>query len=183
MVDEIQSCIWSADIFMFREYGLQPDFVSIGKGFPGGQYAASRILGTAQYDTMQQFGALVTNGQEELASLAYLITLAFAESNREYVAELGDYYAQFLDHLASEFADVIETVEGWRHLSALRFYNVDLAVRFTKAMNTAGYDVSAQTYKASCPPTILTKIPLIASYAMVDQFVGQMARSLASLRS
>jgi 4-aminobutyrate aminotransferase-like enzyme len=183
MADEIQSCIWSADIFMFREYGLQPDFVSIGKGFPGGQYAASRILGTAQYDTMQQFGALVTNGQEELASLAYLITMAFVESNREYVAALGDYYAQSLRNLASEFSDVIETVEGWRHLSALRCYNVDLAVQFTKAMNAAGYDVSAQTYKASCPPTILTKIPLIASYAMVDQFVGQMAQSLASLRS
>lgn len=183
LVDEIQSCIWSADIFMFREYGLQPDFVSIGKGFPGGQYAASRILGTAQFDTMQQFGALVTNGQEELASLAYLVTMAFVEANREYVAALGDYYADSLHDLASEFSDVIETVEGWRHLSTLRFYEVDPAVRFMKAMNAAGYDVSAQTYKASCPPTILTKIPLIASYAMVDRFVGQMSQSLASFRS
>lgn len=182
LVDEIQSCLWSADLFMFREYGLQPDFVSIGKGFPGGQYAASRILGTAPYDTMQQFGALVTNGQEELASLAYLVTMAFAEANREYVVALGDYYADCLNGLASEFSDVVETVEGWRHLSALRFYDVDLAVRFIKVMNAAGYDISAQTYKASCPPTVLTKIPLIASYAMVDRFVGQIGQSMAGLR-
>ncbi|NLE46349.1 MAG: aminotransferase class III-fold pyridoxal phosphate-dependent enzyme, partial [Chloroflexi bacterium] len=35
MVDEIQSCVWAPDLFLFREYGLQPDLVSIGKGFPG----------------------------------------------------------------------------------------------------------------------------------------------------
>jgi acetylornithine/succinyldiaminopimelate/putrescine aminotransferase len=182
MVDEIQSCIWSADIFMYREYGLRPDFVSVGKGFPGGQYAASRILSTAAYDTLHQFGALVTNGQEELASLAYLVTMAFTEANRSYVVALGDYYADRLHQLASEFPEVIEAIEGWRHLSALRFHEVEPAVEFMKAMNAAGYDVSAQTYKASCPPTILTKIPLIASYAMVDRFVGQMGRSLAGLR-
>ena len=47
MVDEIQSCIWSPELFLFREFGLEPDFVSVGKGFPGGQYPASRILTTA----------------------------------------------------------------------------------------------------------------------------------------
>jgi acetylornithine/succinyldiaminopimelate/putrescine aminotransferase len=181
LVDEIQSCIWSSDTFMFREYGLNPDFVSIGKGFPGGQYAASRILGTAQYDTMQQFGALVTNGQEELASLSYLVTMTFTEANRPYVAALGDYYQQRLGELAVEFSDMVEAVEGWRHLSALRFRDVEKAVTFMKQMNAAGYDVSAQTYKASCPPTILTKIPLISSYRMVDQFVSKMGECLGEL--
>ncbi|UCF98928.1 MAG: aminotransferase class III-fold pyridoxal phosphate-dependent enzyme, partial [Spirochaetaceae bacterium] len=58
-VDEIQSCIWSPQLFLFREYGLEPDFVSVGKGFPGGQYPASKILSTAEMDTLNQFGALV----------------------------------------------------------------------------------------------------------------------------
>ena len=44
VVDEIQSCIWCPELFLFREYGLKPDFVSVGKGFPGGEYPASRIL-------------------------------------------------------------------------------------------------------------------------------------------
>ena len=128
LVDEIQSCIWSPDLFIFREYGLNPDFVSVGKGFPGGQYPASRIMATAEYDLLHQFGALVTNGQEELASLAYLITMAFVEANGDYVAALGDYYNDKLRELAAEFPEAIESIEGQRHLSAIRFYRADNAV-------------------------------------------------------
>jgi len=51
-----------------------------------------------------------------------------------------------------------------------------------KHMNAAGFDVSAQTYKANCPPTLLTKIPIISSYCMVDQFVTRMGDSLSEAR-
>jgi len=178
LVDEIQSCMWSPELFMFREYGLNPDFVSIGKGFPGGQYPASRILATAEFDILHQFGALVTNGQEELASLAYLVTMAFVEVNSEYVAALGDTYQARLEDLAAEFPDVVEAVEGQRHLSSLRFHKADCAVALMKDLNAAGYDVSAQTYKANCPPTLLIKLPIISSYRMVDQFVARIGQSL-----
>ena len=75
LCDEIQSCAWYEGLFLFRQYGLTPDFVSIGKGFPGGCYPASKILTSGAFDSLNQFGALVTNGQEELASLSYLITI------------------------------------------------------------------------------------------------------------
>jgi acetylornithine/succinyldiaminopimelate/putrescine aminotransferase len=179
--DEIQSCIWSPQLFMFREYGLNPDMVSVGKGFPGGQYPASRVLVTSQYDTLSQFGALVTNGQEELASLAYLITMAFAEANCEYVATLGDYYEARLNDLATEFPAVVEKVEGSRHMGSLFFYSSEQAKAFVKTMNGAGYDVSAQTYKLDAPPVVLTKLPLIASPMMVEQFIGEMGQALANL--
>jgi len=182
IVDEIQSCIWSPQFFLYREYGLNPDFVSIGKGFPGGQYPASRILCSAAYDTLNQFGALVTNGQEELAALAYLVTMAFVEANAGYVVALGDYYEARLRELAGEFPTVLETIEGYRHLSSLVFYNADKAVAFVRHMNAAGYDVSAQTYKAQCPPAALTKLPIISSYRLVDQFVSQMADGLAGVK-
>jgi acetylornithine/succinyldiaminopimelate/putrescine aminotransferase len=182
LVDEIQSCMWSPELFMFREYGLNPDFVSIGKGFPGGQYPASRILATAEFDILHQFGALVTNGQEELASLAYLVTMAFVEANRDYVAALGDTYQERLEDLAAEFPEVIEAVEGQRHLSALRFREADCAVALMKDLNAAGYDVSAQTYKANCPPTLLTKIPIISSVRMVDQFMARIGQGLSELK-
>ncbi len=181
IVDEIQSCIWAPELFLFREYGLYPDFVSIGKGFPGGQYPASRILTTTQYDTLNQFGALVTNGQEELASLAYLITMAFVEANSEYVAALGDHYTSRLNELVAEFPGLLAKVEGRRHLGALVFHEAGEAVAFMKIMNQGGYDVSAQTYKADCPPAILTKVPIVSSYAMIDQFVGQMGKALGSM--
>ena len=81
LVDEIQTCLWSPQLFLFREYKIKPDLVSIGKGFPGGQYPASRILLSTPMDNLNQFGALVTSGQEELSSLSYLITIKFARIN------------------------------------------------------------------------------------------------------
>ena len=43
MVDEIQSCMWYKGMFLYRLYGLKPDFAIIGKGFPGGEYSAARF--------------------------------------------------------------------------------------------------------------------------------------------
>jgi hypothetical protein len=98
------------------------------------------------------------------------------------VAALGDYYNDKLRELAAEFPDAIESIEGQRHLSAIRFYRADNAVALMKHMNAAGFDVSAQTYKANCPPTLLTKIPIISSYPMVDRFVAKMGESLGVAR-
>ena len=178
LVDEIQSCIWSPDFFMFREYGLKPDFVSIGKGFPGGQYPASRILTTPRMDRLNLFGALVTNGQEELASLAYLITMAFAEVNREYIIALGNYYEERMRDLGEKFSHIIMRVEGARHMSTLFFYDAEDAVAFSSTISRQGIDISTQTYKANVPPSALTKIPLIATPAMVDFIIGKMTEML-----
>lgn len=180
-VDEIQSCIWSPDLFQFREYGLQPDFVSVGKGFPGGQYPASKILTTASMDTLNQFGALVTNGQEELASLAYLITMEFAQANAAYTEELGKYYEEELKHLAKRHAQWIDRIEGQRHLSSIFFRDEDKAVEFIKHMNEACIDISAHTYKPNCPPSALTKLPLTSTPKMVDFLIKRMDQALSRL--
>ena len=181
IVDEIQSCIWSPQLFLFREYKLKPDFVSVGKGFPGGQYPASKILFSAHLDNLDQFGALVTNGQEELASLAYLITMEFAQANSGYIQELGEYYEKALQGLARKHSELIDSVEGQRHLSALFFRNEEKAIAFIKILNEGGIDISAQTYKAKCPPSALTKLPLTATPKIVDFLVGRMDAALASL--
>jgi acetylornithine/succinyldiaminopimelate/putrescine aminotransferase len=180
-VDEIQSCIWSPELFLFREYGLEPDFVSVGKGFPGGQYPASKILTTAQMDNLNQFGALVTNGQEELASLAYLITMEFAQANASHTAELGDYYEAELEALAGRYPQWIDRIEGQRHLSSIFFKAEDKAVAFIKQLNEAGIDISAHTYKPKCPPSALTKLPLTSTPKMVDFLVDRMDRALSRL--
>ena len=85
--------------FLFRLYGLNPDFSIVGKGFPGGEYPASKIITTAEMDTLNQFGALVTNGQEELAALSYLITMTFMRANGDKVAELGKHFTEGLKEL------------------------------------------------------------------------------------
>jgi 4-aminobutyrate aminotransferase-like enzyme len=181
MNDEIQSCIWSQDMFLFREYGLQPDFVAIGKGFPGGEYPASRILTTSEMDNLSQFGALVTNGQEELASLSYLVTMEFVRANHDYIGAIGDYYVEGLQALAQRHPGLIMRIEGYRHLSAVFFHDTEKAVEFARQLNRRGIDISAQTYKADCPPAALTKLPLISSYAMVDFLLRAMDEVLQSL--
>lgn len=183
LVDEIQSCLWSPEFFSFIEYGLKPDFVSVGKGFPGGQYPASKLLTSSAMDNLDLFGALVTNGQEELASLSYLITMAFSEANKEYSIILGDYYENEIRTLGLAFRDIITKVEGSRHLTTIFFSSADRTVAFASFLNERCIDISAQTYKADCPPSALTKIPLISTFKMVDFIIKNMHDALVEIKN
>lgn len=182
MCDEIQSCMWYPGMYLFREYGLNPDFVVIGKGFPGGQYASSRIITTYEMDNLNQFGALVTNGQEELASLAFLITMTFAQDNAVNIQEIGIYYENKLKELAVRFPDLIDRIEGKGHLLSIFFHRAQEAVKFTEVLNAGCIDISAQTYKAMCPPAALTKLPVIATRKMVDYLAVKMEEVLKNIR-
>ena len=180
LCDEIQSCAWYDGCFLFKKYGLTPDFVSVGKGFPGGEYPASKILVSGAYDTLSQFGALVTNGQEELASLAYLITMEFINANGAFIEESGKYYHDQTVALAKNYPEICIGVEGDAHMTAICFADVEHAVAFTGIMNKQlCVDVSAQTYKPNCPPVALTKLPLITTPTMVDKLVKLFDKALA----
>ncbi|HEY9594123.1 MAG TPA: aminotransferase class III-fold pyridoxal phosphate-dependent enzyme, partial [Spirochaetia bacterium] len=181
VADEIQSCVWSPELFLFREYGLTPDIVSVGKGFPGGEYPAARVLFASTMDTLKQFGALVTNGQEEIASLAFLVTMAFTRANRDAVSGTGDYYQRSLTDFAARHPALIEKFEGRRHLASLFFRDAEKLGVFVHRLVDGGIDISVQSYKAKCPPSCLTKLPLIAGPATVDFIVGRMERACEGL--
>jgi acetylornithine/succinyldiaminopimelate/putrescine aminotransferase len=181
MVDEIQSCMWSPKQFLFIEYGITPDFVPLGKGFPGGQYPASKLLTNRKMDSLNQFGALVTNGQEELASLSYLITMRFVEDNQAHVAWAGDYYHTQALELAGKYPDILAKIEGHALLTTFVFKTPKDVIAFAKIMNDGGIDVSAQTYKANCPPVALTKLPLTVSKVMIDMVINRMENSLKNV--
>jgi len=177
--DEIQSCVWSPEVFLFREYGLTPSFVSAGKGFPGGEYPASRIVFSAAMDNdLPQFGALVTNGQEELASLAYLVTLKWVQANGAVTAAVGDYYAERLREVAGRFEGLVTGVEGSRHMTSLMVEDLNSAKALAALLVEAGLDISVQAYKADCPPALLSKLPLIAGYEVVDRVVEKVEAAL-----
>lgn len=182
LCDEIQSCAWYQGLFLFRRYGLTPDFVSIGKGFPGGCYPASKILTSGAFDSLNQFGALVTNGQEELASLAYLITMEFIAANGEHIEQIGRRYHEKAAAVAARHPRICTGVEGDAHMTALCFDSVEDAVAFCSAMNHSRcVDISAQTYKPNCPPVALTKLPLILTEPMIDRLVAVMEEELTAL--
>lgn len=179
LCDEIQSCAWYDGMFLFRKYGLTPDFVSVGKGFPGGRYPASKILASGKYDVLSQFGALVTNGQEELASLSYLITMEYLEQNRDEIGQNGRYYHDRLTGLAERYPDILTGADGDGLMSALCFADVEKASAFCKYLNgTLCVDASAQTYKPNCPPAVLTKLPLITTPAMIDLLIKLFEKAL-----
>ena len=178
VADEIQSCMWYEGLFLFRQYGLKPAMLALGKGFPGGQYPASRLLLAAPYDVMPQFGALVTNGQEELASLAYLVTMRWAAANGPAITAAGRRLEEEFRRLPREFPLRLAGVEGRGHLLGLRFHDLAGGQAFAKAMNGMGCDISVQSYKKDCPPVALTKLPIIADDPLIDFFVERMRRAL-----
>lgn len=178
LVDEIQSCMWYPGMFCFRQKKLSPDFVVIGKGFPGGEYPASRLITTAEYDNLNLFGALVTNGQEELASLSYLITMEFAKANEKKIKKNGEYFQNELKKLVAASNGVIKEACGSGYLAGLRFADVDDAARYAKYLNGICIDISAQLYKADCPPVVLLKPPLTAGKEATDFLVGKLNEAL-----
>lgn len=178
--DEIQSCIWHHDFFMFKEYSLRPSFVALGKGFPGGEYPASRILFTSHYDMLPQFGALVTNGQEELASLSYLITMTWAQANSDMTRCIGEYFEERVRAVAERHRSLVASVDGKRHMLGIAFSDVDTAKALATGLNEVGLDISVQTYKSDCPPSALLKLPLIISTKAVDLVVERLNSALAT---
>ena len=180
LVDEIQSCMWFPGFYLFRDYHLQPDFIAIGKGFSGGQYPASKIITTCEMDNLSQFGALVTNGQEELASLAYLITMEFTRKNEQHILETGQYYENKLKELAESYPKYIKCIEGKAHLSSIHFRNYDYVKKFVIALNEKCIDISAQNYKENSSAAALTKLPTIATQKMVDYICAEMSIVLSN---
>jgi len=179
--DEIQSCMWAPGLFQFREHGLQQTVAVVGKGFPGGEYPASRVLFAAALDSLPQFGALVTNGQEELASLAYLITMRWGLANAEPVRQIGDEYEARLREFAAKYPDHIERIDGRRHLCTICFHDLEQAKRFVAHLVARGFDTSAQTYKATCPPAVMLKPPIIIGPEVVDFMMEKLEEAMQAI--
>ena len=178
--DEIQSCMWHHDLLMFREWRLKPDFVALGKGFPGGEYPASKVIFNTDFDNLPQFGALVTNGQEEIASLAYLVTMAWARANSKVTRRLGDLFERKVRRIAGDHKSTVAGVHGKRHMVGIVFKDVEPARSFSAYLNERGVDVSVQTYKTAVPPVALLKLPLTMGLAAIEALVEKVDLALTA---
>ena len=168
LVDEIQSCAWYPEQMLFRRYGLQPDFVVVGKGFPGGENSGSKILCKAEADNLVLFGALITNGQEELTNLSYLTTMQFIADQAEELTRLQKRWDTIGQTLAQDYPDVLTGAEGLGYLASLQFADAQQAGVFAQKLTGRCIDTSAQLYKANCPPAALFKLPIIMQDADID---------------
>lgn len=180
MVDEIQTCMWYKDMFLFKSYELHPDIVVIGKGFPGGEYAASKIITNAKMDNLTQFGALVTNGQEELASIAYLITMTFNKANSDIISELGNYFYNKLNDNLNRY-NIVKEVQGLGHCVGIHFHDIETAKSFAALFNKQKIDYALHLYKAYCPPAILFKPPIISSKPILDYICDKIIDTLEEM--
>ncbi len=180
MVDEIQTCMWYDGMFLFKLWGLKPDFAVIGKGFPGGEYPASKLVTTGEMDSLNLFGALVTNGQEELASLSYLITMEFSKANGKHIDEIGKYFFENLEKIAAS-SNLIIQADGYGLCAGLRFADIDKAAEFAHILNDMCIDISAQLYKQNCPPVVLVKPPLISDKRAIDFLCGKLVSALEQM--
>lgn len=168
LVDEIQSCAWYPEKMLFLRYELHPDFVVVGKGFPGGENSGSKILCTAAADNLVLFGALITNGQEELTNLSYLITMQFITDQEAELRRLQSRYDALAQALAEEYPDVVTAAVGVGYLAALQFTSAEKAGEFAKKLSGRYIDTSAQLYKANCPPAALFKLPIVMQDGDLD---------------
>lgn len=182
LADEIQSCAWCPEMLLFRQYEIRPDIVVVGKGFPGGENAASRVIINADMDRLVLFGALITNGQEEISSLSYLITMRFMEDNAQEFKRLGQRFQQACLQLVEEYPDVLTGVEGHGYLAALHFSSVEQAGTFAHSLSGRYIDTSAQLYKANCPPAALFKLPMIMQDEDLDILLDAIRAVLCQMR-
>ena len=180
LCDEIQSCMWYEDMYLFKEYGLHPDFVAIGKGFPGGTYASSKLLTTEPMDSLALFGALVTNGQNEISSLAYLITMEFAQANGRHITEIGDYLNEQATERLRKY-DCFDEIEGKGLLMAVKFKDLKTVDDFGHALTKYGYELSVQSYKPNCPPAAISKMPITSSRHLVDSLIDAMEHAIQDI--
>ena len=182
LVDEIQSCAWYPEQMLFRRYGLTPDFVVVGKGFPGGENSGSKILCTRDADNLVLFGALITNGQEELTNLSYLITMQFIDDQAEELARLQNRWDTTGQALAKEYPDVLTAAEGLGFLASLQFADAQQAGVFAKKLSGRCIDTSAQLYKANCPPAALFKLPIIMQDSDLDILITAIREVLLEMK-
>jgi 4-aminobutyrate aminotransferase-like enzyme len=105
--------------------------------------------------------------------------MRWAEDNAVVTEAVGDYYQERLRDLADRFPRIISGIDGSRHMGAVCFRDLEPAKTFVQRLNEAGFDISVQTYKSICPPTALTKLPLIAGFEVVDFVIEKMREALA----
>jgi len=172
-VDEIQTGFWTPDLFMYKQYGITPDIVIVGKGMSAGLHPLSSIIYRRELDMLAQYDAISTNGNAALAALAALANIELLQQQGKQINETQEYYHTRLCELAAEFPERIAAVHGNRSMTGLKFRNVDDALAFHKRCVESGLWLRVHAYHAG-HSTILCKFALCLEPVVVDEFIRRL---------
>jgi len=172
-VDEIQTGFWTPELFMYRQYGITPDIVIVGKGMSAGLHPLSGIIYRRELDMLAQYDAISTNGNAALAALAALANIELLQRQGRQINETQEYYYAKLSELAAEFPERIAAVHGNRSMTGLKFRKVEDALAFHKKCVESGLWLRVHAYHAG-HSTILCKFALCLEPAVVDEFIRRL---------
>lgn len=176
-LDEIQTCFWYPEVFMFRGLDLKPDLVVVGKGMTAGFHPLAGLLYRSDLDILEQYDAISTNGNASLAAFVSLCNLQLIEREHDRLARLAQRHYGGLCALADEFPDLIERANGRGLLTGLKFRERRDALGFHRAALGRGLWLRVHAYHAG-HRTVLMKYPLIANETIVDYVFGVMRELL-----
>lgn len=179
-VDEIQTGFWTPELFMYRQYGITPDIVVVGKGMSAGLHPLSAILYRRELDMLAQYDAISTNGNAALAALAALANIELLQRQGDRINEAQGYYYRRLCELAAEFPERIAAVHGSPAMTGLKFRDVQDAIAFHKKCVENGLWLRVHAYHAG-HSTILCKFALCLEPVVVDEFIRRL-RTLLEAR-
>ncbi len=172
-VDEIQTGFWTPELFMYRQYGITPDIVVVGKGMSAGLHPLSAIIYRRELDMLAQYDAISTNGNAALAALAALANIELLQRQGDQINEAQGYYYAKLCELAAQFPERIAAVHGSPSMTGLKFREVEDAIAFHKQCVESGLWLRVHAYHAG-HSTILCKFALCLEPVVVDEFIRRL---------
>ena len=177
IIDEIQTGFWYPRVFLFRELGIAPDIVVVGKGLTAGFHPLAGLVYREELDLLEQYDAISTNGNASLAAYMALCNLSLIEQDRERLAVVGERHLVSLRALAADFPELIERVNGRGLLTGLKFRDRDDALGFHKAAVERGLWLRVHAYHEG-HRTVLMKLPLVVDELIIDFAIGVMRELL-----
>ena len=152
VADEIQSCMWYEGLFLFPHYGLRPSMSALGKGFPGGEYPASRLLLAAPFDVMPSSAPGDQRpGGVGLAGLPGHHAVGCGQRRGHHRGRTPP--GGRVPAAGHRVPMRIAGVEGRGHLLGLRFHDLPRGRAFVETMSRMGFDISVQAYKKIVRPS------------------------------
>lgn len=180
IVDEIQTCCWYPEIFMYKQFEITPDILILGKGLTAGFHPLSAIVYKKKLDSLKQYDAISTNGNAPLPAYMALCCLELIEKNLKKIKELSEYYEESLRKLPKEFPNTVVSYQGKGFLSGLKLKNQDAALQFHKKCFERGIWLRVHAYYEG-HSTALTKFALCVSKDAIDFTVDCFRKILKKL--